>query len=107
MAPSSTGEAGSVINTLLAGGDVIIGARVLHSILSPDVWVESGAVVEDAILFEGVRVGVRARLRRCILDKGVCVPAGETIGWNMDEDRRRGFTLSEGGVVVVPRGYKF
>lgn len=107
MAPSATGEAGSVVNTLLAGGDVIIGARVLHSILSPNVWVESGALVEDAILFEGVQVGARARLRRCILDKGVRVPAGETIGWNHEQDRFRGFTISEEGVVVVPKEYKF
>lgn len=107
MAPSATGEAGSVVNTLLAGGDVIIGARVLHSILSPNVWVESGALVEDAILFEGVQVGARARLRRCILDKGVRVPAGETIGWDHEQDRCRGFTISEEGVVVVPKEYKF
>jgi glucose-1-phosphate adenylyltransferase len=107
MAPSATGEAGSVVNTLLAGGDVIIGARVLHSILSPNVWVESGAVVEDAILFEGVQIGARSRLRRCIVDKGVRIPSVETIGWDLDQDRRRGFTISERGVVVVPKGYKF
>ena len=104
--PSSSGEAGSVANTLLTGGDVIIGAQTVHSILSPDVWVDEGAVVEDSILFEGVRVGSRARVRRCIIDKAVRIPPNETIGWDLKQDRRR-FTVSEGGVVVVPKGYRF
>lgn len=106
MVPSSSGEVGSVTNALLAGGDVIIGARVIHSILSPDVWVESGSLVEDSILFEGVRIGAGARIRRCIIDKGIHIPPGETIGWDIDQDRNR-FTISEAGVVVVPKGYQF
>jgi len=104
--PSSSGELGSVKNALLAGGDVLIGAQITHSIFSPDVWVDSGAVVEDSILFERVRVGADARLRRCIIDKDVQIPPKATIGWDLETDRRR-FTLSEGGVVVVPKGYRF
>jgi len=104
--PSSSGELGSVTNTLLAGGDVIIGAQMIHSILSPDVWVDSGAVIEDSILFESVHVGSGARVRRCIIDKAVRIPPNETIGWDLEQDRRR-FTVSEGGVVVVPKDYRF
>lgn len=106
MVPSSSGEVGMVTNALLAGGDVIIGAKVSHSILSPDVWVESGAVVEESILFEGVRVGAGARLRHCIIDKEVHIPPDETIGCDLEHDRER-FTLSEKGVVIVPKGYQF
>jgi glucose-1-phosphate adenylyltransferase len=106
MVPSSSGEPATVTNALLAGGDVVIGARVNRSILSPAVWVDDGAVLEDAILFQGVRVGADARLRRCIVDKEVLIPAKETIGYDLDRDRKR-FTVSEGGVVVVPKGYRF
>ena len=106
MVPSTSGEDGSVTNSLLGGGDVIIGARIIHSILSPDVWAQSGAIVEDSILFERVRVGSGARLRRCIIDKDVLVPSKEVIGWDLERDRRR-FTVSEGGVVVVSKGYRF
>jgi glucose-1-phosphate adenylyltransferase len=106
MVPSSSGEVGSVTNALLAGGDVIIGAKIIHSILSPDVWVESSAVVEESILLEGARIGAGARLRHCIIDKEVRIPSGETVGWNLEQDRQR-FTISEKGVVVVPKGYQF
>ncbi|MCI0526161.1 MAG: glucose-1-phosphate adenylyltransferase, partial [Nitrospira sp.] len=106
MVPSSSGEDGSVTNAMLSGGNVIIGARIIHSILSPNVWVQTGAVVEDSILFERVRVDPGARLRRCIIDKDVHVPAKETVGYHPEQDRQR-FTMSEGGVVVVPKGYQF
>ena len=106
MVPSETGEVGFVENASLAGGDVIIGARVIRSILSHDVRVEARALVEGSILFDGVRVGEGARLRKCIIDKRVSIPPGATIGWDLDRDRKR-FAVSEGGVVVVTKGYRF
>ncbi|MFQ5543830.1 MAG: glucose-1-phosphate adenylyltransferase [Nitrospiria bacterium] len=106
MVASSSGKIGYVENASLAGGDVIIGARVIRSILSHDVRVEAGALVEESILFDNVRVGPEARLRRCIIDKGVTIPPGETIGWDKEHDGKR-FTVSEKGVTVVTKGYRF
>ncbi len=106
MVPSASGEVGFVENASLAGGDVIIGARVIRSILSHDVRVESHALVEGSILFDGVRVGAGARIRRCIVDKEVAIPPGANIGWNRELDEQR-FSVSENGIVVVTKGYKF
>lgn len=106
MVPSRTGEVGFVENASLAGGDVVIGARVIRSILSHDVRVEAQALVEESILFDGVRVGAGARLRRCIVDKRVTIPPGVNIGWNRELDKKR-FTVSEDGIVVVTKGYRF
>ena len=106
VVPSSSGEEGSISNALLAGGDLIIGARINRCILSPNIRVESGSVVEDSILFEGVCVGERAQLRQCIIDKGVLIPPKEKIGFDVEVDRSR-FTVSEEGVVVVPKNYTF
>jgi glucose-1-phosphate adenylyltransferase len=54
----------------------------------------------------GCRIHRNARVRRAILDKNVVVPEGEQVGWNLDLDRQR-FSVSDAGVVVVPKGYDF
>ena len=48
-------------------------------------------------------VGRNARIRRAIIDKGVVIPPGTTIGVDPEEDRKR-FTVSERGIVVIPKG---
>jgi len=65
--------------------------------------INSYSVVEDSILFDGVDVGRRARIRRAIIDKGVRIPPGVRIGYDHDEDRERGFAMSERGVVVIAK----
>ncbi len=73
------------------------GGQVERSILGPNVRVNSYAHVEDSILFEGVDIGRHARVRRAIIDKGVRIPPGTSIGYDPEQDRARGFTVSEGG----------
>ncbi|WP_020563372.1 glucose-1-phosphate adenylyltransferase [Methylosarcina fibrata] len=106
MVPGPSGQDGQLINSLLCGGSIISGGTVRHSILSSQVRVDENAMVEDSILFEGVHVGAGARLHRCIVDKHVNVPPGEQIGMHRDRDTVR-FTVSEGGITVVPKGYRF
>jgi glucose-1-phosphate adenylyltransferase len=45
-------------------------------------------------------------VRNAIIDKNVVVPDGCLIGIDHDEDRRRGFTVSEGGVVAIGKGHR-
>ena len=52
----------------------------------------------------GVTVGRHAIVRKAILDKSVVIPPGGRVGVNLEEDRARGFTVSENGVVVVGKG---
>ncbi|MCS7044743.1 MAG: glucose-1-phosphate adenylyltransferase [Gemmataceae bacterium] len=106
VAPGDAGEEGVVANSMVGSGTVIVGGIVRHSILSSHIRIETGAVVEDSLLFDGVHVGKQARLKRCIIDKGVRVPEKEVIGEDLEKDRRR-FTVSEKGVIVVARGYQF
>jgi len=73
------------------------------SILSPNVRVNSYAVVEDSILFDGVDVGRHCRIRRAIIDKNVKIPQGTIIGHDQEHDRRRGFHVTDQGVVVLPK----
>ena len=38
---------------------------------------------------EGVDIGRRAQVRRAIIDKGVRIPEGATIGYDPEQDARR------------------
>lgn len=95
---------GAAFNSIVCQGTVISGGQVHRSILSPEVRVNSYAVVEDSILFDGVIIGRHARVRRAILDKEVQVPTGLSIGHDPELDRRRGFTVTDEGITVVPKG---
>jgi glucose-1-phosphate adenylyltransferase len=104
--PGESGSEGISINSIISGGVVIAGGSVQHSILFPRVYVGDESVVRDSILFERVHIGDRVRLRNCIIDKGVEVPSGESIGLDSEKDRAR-FTISDNGIVVVPKNYRF
>jgi glucose-1-phosphate adenylyltransferase len=95
---------GAAYNSIVCQGAIISGGQVYRSIVSPGVRVNSFALIEDAILFDGVHVGRNARIRRAIIDKDVRIPIGFEIGWNRDADLARGFTVTEDGIIVVAKG---
>jgi len=95
---------GQAVMSMVCQGCIVSGAQVRHSILSPNVRVNSYALVDDSILLSGVDIGRHCRVRRAIIDKDVRLPAGAVVGYDPDHDRRRGFTITEQGVVVVAKG---
>ena len=94
---------GQAINSAVGHGSIISGGQVNHSILGRSVRVNSYATVEDSILFDDVVVGRGARIRRCIIDRGVVIPTGLKVGFDPDEDRRRGFHVTPEGIVCIIR----
>ncbi len=95
---------GAAFDSIVCQGAIISGGQVYRSIVSPGVRVNSFALVEDAILFDGVDVGRHSRIRRAIVDKEVRIPGGFEIGWNRATDLERGFTVTDDGIVVVAKG---
>lgn len=104
--PGKNGNEGVFINSIAAGGVVISGGDVRHSILFPHVTVTEGAVVEESILFNFVMIGKGAKLKKCIVDKDVQIPPGEHIGFDLTKDAER-FKVSVRGIVTIPKGYIF
>jgi glucose-1-phosphate adenylyltransferase len=94
---------GEALDSIVCMGSIVSGGHVERSILGPNTRVNSFAQVEDSIVFEGVDIGRHAKIRRAIIDKGVHIPAGVEIGYDHDHDRARGFTVTEGGVVVIAK----
>jgi glucose-1-phosphate adenylyltransferase len=103
FANEETGRAGKALDSIICGGVIISGGKVIKSILSPSVRVNSYAEVNESILFHNVVVGMRAKVRRAIIDKGVRIPPGMRIGYDLEKDRER-FCVSDDGIVVIPKG---
>jgi glucose-1-phosphate adenylyltransferase len=94
---------GEAEDSLISHGCIVSGSRIHGSILCPNVRVHSFCTIEDSILMPGVQVGRHAKIRKAIIDRDVDIPRGATIGFNLEEDKRR-HTVSENGVVVVAAG---
>ena len=108
--PARIGPEASLTRCMVSHGCVIEGT-VDHSVLSPGVRVEAGAVVRDSIVMFDAVIGAGARLDRAILDKesrigpGAVVGMGDDLRPNRDEPERlyAGLTLV-GKRARVPRG---
>jgi glucose-1-phosphate adenylyltransferase len=92
---------GVAIDSIVSPGCIVSGGRVIRSVLSPGVRVNSYSDVENSILLEGVDVGRYSRIRNAIVDSGVKLAEGTEIGWDENADRERGITISENGIRVV------
>jgi glucose-1-phosphate adenylyltransferase len=91
---------GQALNSMVSPGVIVAGGTVRRSVLSPNVRVDPGALVEDAVLMDGVEVGAGAVVRRAIIDKQVLIPPGAMIGVDSVADAAR-FTISANGIVVI------
>jgi glucose-1-phosphate adenylyltransferase len=101
--PRGQARRGEAHDSMVCQGCILSGGHVKKSILAPNVRVNSFAVVENSILFDGVKVGRHCRIRRAIIDKDVEIPTNTTIGYDLEHDRHRGFIVTEQGVVVIAK----
>ncbi|MFO0864843.1 MAG: glucose-1-phosphate adenylyltransferase [Gemmataceae bacterium] len=101
--PGEGGRRGEAMDSMVSQGCILSGGQVVRSVLSPNVRVNSYTHIEDSILFSSVDVGRHCRIRRAIIDKDVKIPPGTTIGYDVEHDRKRGFTITEQGVTVIAK----
>jgi glucose-1-phosphate adenylyltransferase len=92
---------GVAIDSIVSPGCIVSGGRVMHSVLSPGVRVNSYCEVEGSILLSNAQVGRYSRLRRAIVDADVEIPDSSVIGFDPEEDVRNGHHVTESGIVVV------
>ncbi|MBE0656522.1 MAG: glucose-1-phosphate adenylyltransferase [Bryobacteraceae bacterium] len=95
------GRRGSAIDSIVSSGSILSGGQVRNSVLGRGVKVHTGAQVDDCIVFDGCDIGRRSKLKRVILDKNVVVAEDAVIGYDPEEDLRRGYHVTESGIVVV------
>jgi glucose-1-phosphate adenylyltransferase len=88
---------------MVCSGVIVSGGTVRQSILSPDVSVHTGALVEGCVLMDGVDIGRGAVVRNAIIDKNVIVPPGVAIGVDHTGDQAH-YQVSKGGIVAIGKG---
>ncbi len=96
----------SISNSMVSSGSILSGCSVFEAVIAPGCRIGAGAEVSGAVLFDDVRIGAGAIVRRAIIDKNVHVPPGTRIGVDPEEDRAR-FSVTDSGIVAVPKNYRF
>lgn len=94
-------RAGVAMDSIVSAGCIISGGRVVRSVLSPGVRINSFCEVEYSILMPNVKIGRNARVRRAIINTDVTIPDSVVIGFDPQADRGRGYTVTEAGITVV------
>jgi len=91
---------GMAVDSMLAGGCIVSGARVQHSLLFSQVRVHSFSTVEDSVIFPDVDIGRHCRIRSALIDRGCRIPEGTRIGFDLEKDAER-FHVSPKGIVLI------
>jgi glucose-1-phosphate adenylyltransferase len=94
------GRRGMAVDSMVAGGCIVSGSSVRHSLLFSNVHVHSYCTIEDSVVFPEVEIGRHCEIRRAVIDKGCVIPPGTRIGFDPEEDAKR-FHVSAGGIALV------
>jgi len=92
---------GMAVDSIVSGGCIISGAKLNRALLFSNVKVHSYAYIEQTVVLPDVNVGRNTSIYRAILDRGCNIPENMVIGENHDEDRQRGFRVTDKGIVLV------
>ncbi len=94
------GRRGMAVDSMVAGGSIISGANLRHSLVFSNVRVNSYSEIEDAVIFPEVEIGRNCIIRKAIIDKGCILPPETLVGVDPVADAQR-FEVSAGGVALV------
>lgn len=92
---------GFAVDSMVSGGCVISGAQLKRSLLFSNVKVHSYAQLEDSVVLPEVDIGRHARIKKAIIDRGCSIPERMVIGEDHEQDKKRGFRVTQQGVVLV------
>ena len=91
---------GSAVSSLVSGGCIVSGTEIKKSLLFTQVHTNSYASLDQVVALPYVNVARSARLRNCVIDRGVHIPEGLVVGEDPVEDETW-FRVTEGGVTLI------
>ena len=92
---------GMAVDSMVSGGCIISGAQLKRSLLFSNVKIHSYAEVVDSVILPDVEIGQHARINNAIIDRGCTLDKSMVIGEDHEADKKRGFRVTEQGVVLV------
>jgi glucose-1-phosphate adenylyltransferase len=95
---------GVALDSMISAGCIISGATVRRSVIFSNSRIHQHSIVEDSLILPECRVMEGCTVRNAIIDRGCMIEAGTQIGVDLDEDRARGFRVTEGGHTLVTPG---
>ena len=93
---------GVAISSMVSGGCIISGTEVRNSLLFSRVHTNSYAVLDHSVLLPEVVIHRSARLRKCVIDRGVEIPRGLVVGEDPAEDARF-FRVTDKGTTLITK----
>jgi len=94
------GRRGQAINSMVAGGSIISGAKVEETLVFYNVIVEEQSRIRRSVLLPHVEIGRHCRVRNAIIDEGCLIPDDTIIGEDPEADKAR-FHVTDNGIVLV------
>ncbi len=95
------GRRGEAIQSMVSGGCIVSGATVRNSVLFSNCKVHSYSTVKDSVVLTDVEIGENCTINRAIVDRGSVLPSGTRVGFDHEEDRARGFRVTDSGITLV------
>ena len=92
---------GEAIQSMVSGGCVVSGASVHGSLLFSGVRAHSYSRISESVILPQVDIGEGCDVRRAIIDRGTRLEPGTRIGVDVEEDRARGFRITDSGITLV------
>jgi len=92
---------GEAIQSMVSGGCVVSGASVHGSLLFSGVRAHSYSRISESVILPQVDIGEGCDIRRAIIDRGTRLEPGTRIGVDVEEDRARGFRITDSGITLV------
>ncbi|MFM2389938.1 MAG: hypothetical protein RLZZ437_1493, partial [Pseudomonadota bacterium] len=93
------GRRGSAVSSLVSGDCIVSGSSVSNSLLFTGVRTHSYASLDHVVALPYVDIARSARLKNCVIDRGVMIPAGLIVGEDAEEDAKW-FRRTDSGIVL-------
>ncbi len=96
------GRRGEAVSSLVSGDCIISGSSIHRSLIFTGTRAHSYSMLDQAVILPHCVIGRGARLSKVVVDRGVEIPDGLTVGEDAESDAQR-FRRTDNGVVLVTK----